>query len=81
MTAPGPVSDSYDPEFSTGANAHDVRKALEEIVDGIAVHLGPQLKDIVSVVQGARGAPFGIRFRERDLRVICFGLNRALESL
>lgn len=81
MATPGPVSDSYDPEFSTAVNADDVRRAIQDVVDGIAVHLGPQLKDIVSVVQGARGAPFGIRFRERDLRVIRFGLNRALESL
>lgn len=78
---PGPVSDSYDPEFSTGANADDVREAIKHIVDKFGKHLGPELKYIVSVVQGPEGKRTKFALSERDMRVIRFGLNRALESI
>jgi hypothetical protein len=78
---PGPVSDSYDPEFSTGSNASDVREAIEEVRDKIGKPLGPALKNIVSVVHGKPGDLHQFRFTEREMRVIRFGLNRALESM
>ena len=78
---PGPVSDSYDPEFSTGANADDVRDAIKDIVDQLGKYLGPELKYIVSVAQGPEGKRTKFALSERDMRVIRFGLNRALESI
>ena len=78
---PGPVSDSYDPEFSTGANADDVRDGIEKVVAGIGKYLGPQLKNIVEVVQGKSGNRFKLTFTEQQLRIIRFGLKRALESI
>lgn len=78
---PGPVSDSYDPEFSTSANAEDVREAIRGVVLGIDLLLGPQLKHIVDVVHGERGHRFEVPLCEQELRVIRFALKRAVESI
>lgn len=78
---PGPVSDSLDPEFGTGANAADVQQRMREIVERIGRVLGPQLKNIVVVAQGKRGRKIAFPIYERDLRVIRFGLNRELDSI
>lgn len=79
---PGPVSDSYDPEFGTGANAQDVQDAIQEVVDRIGMSLGPKLHNIVSVVQNPKDYKelHQFKFTEQQLRVIRFGLNRALEG-
>ena len=78
---PGPVSDCYDPEFSTTSNRYDVEVAIKGVVDKIARYLGPELKDIVGVVQGPPGNHTNILLSEREMRVIRFGLNRALEDI
>ena len=78
---PGPVSDSYDPEFGTGANADEVREAIERLSARVGELLGPQLHDIVGVVQGKAGPTHTLRLSERELRIIRFGLNRAAETI
>ena len=78
---PGPTSDSYDPEFGTGADANDVRDAMQGVIDKIGTKLGPRLKSIVQVAHGEPGGSGVIGFDERDLRLIRFGLLRALESV
>jgi hypothetical protein len=79
---PGPVSDSYDPEFSTSANAQDVREAIQDIVGRrLREVLGPTLQNIVEVVHGEEGPQHTLTFTEQELRVIRFALNRALESI
>lgn len=78
---PGPVSDSYDPEFGTGADADDVRSAIQGVVDEIGEKLGPELKNIVQVAHSEPGGSAGIGFDERGMRLIRFGLLRALESI
>ncbi len=78
---PGSISDSYDPEFSTRANAHDVSDAISEIRDVIGKTLGDELKPIVGVVQGPQGKLTSFRFSERERRILRFALNRALESI
>ena len=78
---PGSVTDAYDPEFGTGADAAAVRDAVRRIVDEITELLGEELP-IVSVVKGKTpDRLYPIRFSESGLRVIRFGLNRALKSL
>jgi hypothetical protein len=77
---PGPVSDSRDPEFGTGANRADIAEATREVLDLIKAELGPQLKNIVEVVNGPNGSLATLRFNERELRIIRFGLNRMLEE-
>lgn len=77
---PGPVSDSYDPEFSTGANAQDVRDAIIEARDALAYGLD-ETKNIVSVVHGRAGRLKATILTEKQRRVVRFALNRALESI
>ena len=78
--SPGPVSDSYDPEFSTGANRHEVAEAVRAIVAHIGLGLGER-QHIVDVIHGPRGRA-GVRWlSEAARRVIRFALERALESL
>lgn len=77
----GSVSDSYDPEFGTGAKAYNVATALRRVATEIGSILGPELKNIVEVAQGDSGPRFDTQFSEQELRLIRFGLNRALESL
>jgi hypothetical protein len=78
---PGPVSDAYDPEFSTVGNANQVRAAIEDQRDKINTLLGPRLNNILHVVHGPNGGSFTMNLSERDLRVIRFALNRAIETI
>jgi len=79
---PGPISDSYDPEFGAGANADDVRDAIRSVIDKIGTKLGPGLEDIVQVARHKHGSLTSeIRFQEREMRLIRFAMLRSLESI
>jgi len=78
---PGPVSDSYDPEFGTGANADEVRELIRESVVILNDLLGPELKDIVQVAHGPAGQRYLLRMSERYWRALRFAANRSLETL
>ena len=78
---PGPVSDSYDPEFGTSSNAQDVADEVMKVRDKVAATLGDELKNIVSVVHGKAGNLHAITFSEKERRVLRFCLNRTLEDL
>lgn len=79
---PGPVSDSYDPEFGTQANANDVREEMQKVVSRIGDVLGQDLLNIVEVVHSKRlKRKVPIELTEQELRVIRFGLNRCVETI
>lgn len=80
---PGPVSDSFDPEFGTGSNAHDVRVAIKDVVAKLerSVLKDKPVKNILTVVHGKAGALHAGPLSEREWRVIRFCLNRGLESI
>jgi hypothetical protein len=79
---PGSVSDSYDPEFGTSTNASLVIEAVVEVRDLVSRRIGTEtLNDIVAVCEGDDGRGRDWRFDERELRIIRFCMNRALESL
>jgi hypothetical protein len=78
---PGPVSDSYDPEFGTGANAADVAEAIQGVIDRATEVLGEDRKYIVEVAQGEPGRIIEATLTERDWRIVRFGLTRALETI
>ena len=89
---PGPVSDSYDPEFGTGEHAEQVNRGLQAVVDRITSTLGPELANIVEVAYDNIKWDDGVapnRYQgkhvlsltEQELRLIRFGLLRALESI
>jgi hypothetical protein len=81
---PGLVSDSYDPEFCTSANAADVASALREVVQKVSYGIAcDDLRNIVALAQSQdhRGSQRTVVFSERELRIIRFALNRAIESI
>lgn len=80
---PGPVSDSYDPEFGTSQNAQDVRDALIGVRDSIRNLIGSELKYIVDIAQSVddKNEIALAYFTERELRLIRFAINRALEDI
>lgn len=70
------------PEFGTGANAHDVRNALIEVRKEITRAIGTEkLKNIVELVHGRSGPIRDFHYSERELRIIRFAIDRALESI
>jgi hypothetical protein len=77
---PGPVSDSYDPEFSTGANREEVRDALREMSELLSRKIGAERDYILDVVRRARRGKKIASFTERELRILRFGVERGLES-
>lgn len=77
---PGPVSDSFDPEFGTGENAGLVEDAVRRLADRLSACLGERAP-IVEVVKGPPGAYHEFAITEREARVVRFALERALESL
>jgi hypothetical protein len=80
---PGPVSDSYDPEFGTGANAAAVGQAVRAVGQLLTdiTGIGASLRDIVTVATGPPGPSFTALLSEREWRLLRFAVNRALESL
>jgi hypothetical protein len=83
---PGPVSDSYDPEFSTGERATRVREGMMKVRDRLTSILGDKLLNIVDVVDGnfdtARSKKYiHLSFTEQELRTIRFALNRSIDSV
>lgn len=78
---PGPVSDSYDPEFGTGANADEVRRGVESANRLFSKLLGSGLRNIVEVAKGDAGPTLILKLTERQARLARFAINRALESL
>jgi len=82
---PGPVSDSYDPEFGTGANAQEVRDAIAAVRARVTRLIGSeQLRDIVEVAGAVNAHPPPTPetpLWEAELRVIRFCLDRASESV
>lgn len=82
---PGRVSDRFHPEFGTAARAWMVIEALQAVDQRLSRHLGPQLLDILDVVESrhARRRLKGSRvaFGPRDLRLIRFAIRRTMESI
>lgn len=80
---PGPVSDSYDPEFSTSTNANDVRTAIQQVVGKLenSSLKGKPVEHILQVIHGKNGSIHAVPLSEREWRIIRFSLNRAIESI
>jgi hypothetical protein len=78
---PGPVSDSYDPEFGTSANAAAVKEIIEKARDKLNPALGKELKNIVEVAYGKPGGTFSVKLTEQNLRALRFAANRVIEEI
>ncbi len=80
---PGPVSDSYDPEFGTAETAREIKAELQRMYLQVSVALnGAPPRNIVELV---RSKPthnlIDRKMDERDWRLLRFALERAIESL
>lgn len=79
---PGPVSDSFDPEFGTGEAYDELRDGISAVLTEITKAIGsPNLRYIVDVAREEDGVPIDLSLSERELRIVRFGLLRALETL
>ena len=80
---PGPVSDSFDPEWTTSSNRQDIADALSVMHSALGVIIGSGPKYILDVVHTSDlDAPvIECKFTEKELRVLRFACERAKESL
>ena len=84
MNMPGPVSDSYDPEWGTSAKAEEIADALQSTYVRISGVLGNQPpKDIRSLVSEEieHRRSINATLTEWEWRIIRFALERAKDSL
>lgn len=79
---PGPMSDSYDPEWGTSSKAAEIREALAETYDVVSEVLrnSPPM-DIRKLVDADLPKIIGSALTERQWRLIRFSLERAKESI
>ena len=79
---PGPVSDSYDPEWGTGERADAIRSALGWVYGDVSRILGNRPPMFVGdLVEADLPAPITATLTERQWRLIRFALERAGESI
>jgi hypothetical protein len=87
---PGPVSDSYDPEFGTASNAAEVKEAIEQVRDRVTRAIGTERLEsitdvaacLLSLGELARTDPHMKKdFITLELRLIRFCMNRVLEEI
>lgn len=80
--SPGPVSDSFDPEFGTADNARTVVEAIDKVRDKLTRALGTdELQNILAIVNGRSGWRHKLYLTERELRVLRFAIDRAKETI
>ena len=81
---PGPVSDSYDPEWGTSSAANDIIDALSTVYDRVSGVLGNQpAKNIRRLVadEYEHRKFINATLSEWDWRIIRFALERARDSI
>ncbi len=84
---PGPISDSYDPEWGTSDNADRISTALEHvyaIVSQILDDMPPlYILDLVSRYESTNDSlpRFSADLTELEWRLVRFALERARESI
>jgi hypothetical protein len=79
---PGPVSDSYDPEWGTSATADEIRDSLTDLYDTVSLilnHRTPMY--ILELLNTDLSTPINATLSEREWRIIRFALERARESI
>jgi hypothetical protein len=79
---PGPVSDSYDPEFGTGEKAAEIRDALKAVYDLISDQLGKkQPMYILDLIEADLPNRVDPDLTEKECRLIRFAIERAIEAI
>jgi len=78
---PGPVSDSYDPEWGTSSNAAEIQDALTYMHTKLGNVIGSPPKHILEVVSMDPGPMITVEMPEQEWRLLRFACERARENL
>lgn len=79
---PGPVSDAYDPEWGTGANAQEIHYALGSLYERVSAILdNKEPIYILDLVNDSLPTTINATLTEWEWRIIRFALERANESI
>ena len=81
---PGAVSESYDPEWGTRANAEPIINAVDAMYDRVSGILGHRIPmDIrqLATMEDELTIPIAATLTEWEWRIIRFSLERAGESI
>jgi hypothetical protein len=83
LSMPGPISDSYDPEWGTAENARRIRVALAEMYEFVSAILGgrPPMFILDLVDQSLPMKVPTTLLTEKEWRLIRFALERARDSI
>ena len=79
---PGPVSDSFDPEFGTRQVANEIDDELESVYDRLTGILGgaPPI-DIRKLARAVLIRPIAATLTEKEWRLLRFAVERARDSI
>lgn len=78
---PGPVSDSYDPEFGTRENCEIIIEAIDKVIQKFNSLLNSERQYILNVVNGFDGKTVKVLLNEKELRIIRFCLHRTIDTI
>jgi len=78
---PGPVSDSYDPEWGISDTAERIRNALNGVYCRVSDIIGEVPMDIRELVRADLPTGIPATLTEREWRLLRFAVHRALESI
>jgi len=84
---PGPISDSYDIEFGIKDNARDVKEAIINVRNKITSLISDKNLNSITEIVHRQDSKVTMSKRivchlsERELRIIRFAMNKALESI
>jgi len=80
---PGPVSDSYDPEWGTGDNAEQIKESIQSVYDKLSSILGNQKPLFILDLVKSRGMTekLNAHLSIKEWRILRFACERAKESI
>lgn len=78
---PGPVSDSYDPEFGTAAVAGEVREAMAKMHESLGEIIGGLPEPILEVVRRGHRGGITATLDERSWRILRFACEYAKDCI
>lgn len=81
---PGPVSDSYDPEWGTRQNAEQLQDAIGKLYGRVTAILGgvpPVDIRVLHAEENVRTRPINATLSEWEWRILRFACERAEESI
>ena len=81
---PGPISDSFDPEWGTSSAAEPIIDSIEELYERVSEVLGKTDPIYVKTLAGQKdelNTPIQATLTEWEWRIIRFSLERAKESI